>query len=333
MLEQARDPHFGTAWMRDSNGARALRVRDWSSEPSPRGLSFFAPDFGLGQARPWLTGEALEWAPVEAALPRLVEYVEPSSASFARLHEEILTRIARGEFSKVVPVVSEKLEFAEALHVEMFARLWREDFPNQFAYGFEFQNEGLCGVTPELLFSVRGGELTTMALAGTGPAGGPSLLEDSKERLEHQLVIDHIVSELRPLGAAETGATIERSFGLLKHLYTPIHLRLKHPVPFMELVVKLHPTAALGGWPRLAAVEWLEKQEFHVARQRFGAPFGFNSDEEMRCVVAIRGLQWQGTRAILAAGCGVVQESQALREWNELALKRRAVRGFLGIEI
>ena len=108
--------------------------------------------------------------------------------------------------------------------------------------------------------------------------------------------------------------------------------KLNKTPDFMELVVRLHPTAALGGWPRRPAVEWLEQQKFHLRPGGVLArPLALCAGlEEMSCVVAIRGLQWRGECAQLSAGCGVVEGSQALREWKELALKRRATCASLG---
>ena len=319
----------GLAWLRTPFTHAAIMVRERAVEPA--GCAFFAPDFALSDPEPWLIGEEAPLDLVAAPLPGLSRRADPSSAEFARMHEEILARIQSGEFEKVVPIVCEELEFAEPLRAEMFSEAVLAPKPGQFAFGFEFRDEGLCGVTPELLFSVKKGELNTMALAGTGVAGGPSLLDDPKERLEHQLVIDHIAGELSPWGVPEIGETQERVYGVLKHLYTPIKLRLQEPADFMRLVVRLHPTAALGGWPRRPAVEWLEKQDFHFARKRFGAPFGFTRGEEMCCVVAIRCLQWWGTRALLSSGCGVVKGSESIREWKELQLKRRATESLLGL--
>ena len=50
----------------------------------------------------------------------------------------------------------------------MFAQAISPERDGKFSYGFEFGGEGMCGVTPELLFSVKDGVLKTMALAGTG---------------------------------------------------------------------------------------------------------------------------------------------------------------------
>ncbi|MBX3021003.1 MAG: chorismate-binding protein [Bdellovibrionales bacterium] len=334
MLEEARQARNNLAWLRDSQHKKALHVLGKRPEPSPGRLAFFSPDFALSEAEPWLVGEEIPWPePWPTELPPLRHRVEPSAADFNRLHEDILRRIDVGEFEKVVPIVCEELEYASVLQPSMFPRVFSQ-LENQYSYGFAFGQEGLVGVTPELLFSVRAGVLQTMALAGTGPVDGPSLLQDPKERREHELVIQHIVGELSLWGRPKVGETVERVFGVLKHLYTPIHLQLQTQPTFMDVVVRLHPTAALGGWPRRPAVEWLERQKFHTARGRFGAPFGFqDADGSMVCVVAIRGLQWTGRRALLSSGCGVVKGSQALREWNELALKRNSVNRNLGLRI
>jgi menaquinone-specific isochorismate synthase len=340
MLEQANDPHFGTAWWRDSESTRRLRAHSWQAEAPKQGLAFFAPDFALNHPRPWLHGDAETPHDAETfseaaseSLPPLNHRSEPSSGEFARLHEEILRRIDGEEFHKVVPIVYEELEFARPLRAGMFTSLLGHEFSHQIVYGFECADEGMVGVTPELLFRVRDGILQTMALAGTGRADGPDLWADPKERREHEMVIEHITTELHAWGAAAVGRTEERVYGKLKHLYTPIRLVLNREIGFMDLVVRLHPTAALGGWPRRPAVEWLESQAFHVTRRRFGAPFGFLAPDEMACAVAIRGLQWHGSRALLASGCGVVRGSEVLREWKELELKRAATASLLGLDL
>lgn len=333
MLEEALRAQNNLAWLRDSRERRALAAQRWSAAPSVGQLSFFAPDFALTAAEPWLTGEEIPWPQAyPARVPGLLQRIEPSAARFDRLLEDILNRIDAQEFEKVVPIVSEELEYGGALRPAMFPCAF-EAHEHQFSYGFALGSEGLVGITPELLFSVEDGVLQTMALAGTGPSDGPSLLGDPKERREHQLVIDHIAAELFTWGAVDVGETVERAYGPLKHLYTPLRLSLNKQPSFIEMVRCLHPTAALGGWPRKPAVEWLERQEFHSGRRRFGAPFGLQDGERMRCVVAIRCLQWEGARATLSAGCGVVVGSQPRREWRELALKRRSVYRNLGLEL
>lgn len=332
MLKQAREVDDGLAWWLTPNApAVALSVHGKAVGAPSAELAFFAPNFALSESQPWFVGQACDFPSYDQIpLPTLAHKVEPSSAAFARLHKEILAFIQSGLFEKVVPMVCTEFEFEEPLNRHMFKA---DPGPNQMAYGFQFGGEGLAGVTPEVLFECRDGILQTMALAGTGPTDGPSLLEDQKEMHEHRLVIEQIYSELKDYGEIELSETIERSYGLLKHLLTPITLKLNELPPFEELVTRLHPTAALGGWPRRPAVEWLEKQSFHVSRARFGAPFGFVQGERMMCVVAIRNVQWWGKRLQVSTGCGVVRESRVINEWKELELKRQAIFRSLGVEL
>jgi menaquinone-specific isochorismate synthase len=259
-----------------------------------------------------------------------VKISEPDRSSFSAIHAEILSGIGESRFQKVVPFVGQEIDFTAPL----FWTMWPNAFSHpgsQFAFGFQMGMEGMCGITPELLFRVKNGRLTTAALAGTGEADGPPLLADKKEMLEHNLVVDSIRSALADLGAMSIGSTIERPYGKLKHLYTPITVELQEPPQFLDLVNRLHPTAALGGLPRMAAMDFLRLRGGE--RKRFGAPFGYSVDNEMVCVVAIRALQWAQTRACLMAGCGVVQGSLAESEWAELTLKRKAAASQLGLQL
>jgi menaquinone-specific isochorismate synthase len=319
-------------WLRDANHKTAIIAKGWHSEPASQGLSFYAPYFYRhGSQNPWLWGHAAAWpGPVAAVLPPVVRQASPDLVSFTEIHSEILNGIRERRFSKVVPFVREEIEFARPLEWSMCATALADPGP-QFAYGFQFQGDGMWGVTPELLFRVEDGILHTMALAGTGKLGGPSLLEDPKEILEHEIVVDGVLDALAGLGQITVGKTREQDYPFLKHLLTPVQVKLHEAPVFLDLVERLHPTPALGGHPRQAALDFLRVRGGE--RARFGAPFGFTSETSMTCVVAIRNLQWSGAQAWLLSGCGVVEGSQAEREWNELALKRRSTARQLGLEL
>lgn len=325
MLVDTRPSKTGLAWLRHPEFSRTLKIHRAAAES--KGCSFYAPDFALRNPQPWWIGEPTgDPTPLPTVAVRA--RTDPDKPHFLNLHRDVMTHIRGGKFAKAVPAVCTELEFCAPLSAPMFAGAGTA---TQFAYGFEFAGEGLSGVTPEILFSARAGVLRTMALAGTGRCDGPPLLDDHKECWEHQLVVEHISSQLHAWGVAQVGPTQEKTFGRLKHLQTSIEIKLQREPDFMALVQALHPTAALGGFPRRPALDWLERQEF--ARGRFGAPFGYVDGDEMCCVVAIRGLQWSAARARLWVGCGVVEGSDAEREWQELQLKREATARSLGITL
>ena len=309
-----------------------MQVTGWRREAEPHSLSFYAPRFYRHDSQsPWLCGVPVEWPeapPLDR--PALTHVSHPEEDSFCAIHAEILQGIRENRFEKVVPFVAQELQFSGDLHWSMFPSA-RHDPGAQFAFGFQRAEEGMCGITPELLFRVKEGRLTTMALAGTGAIGAPSLLNDSKELLEHHLVVENIYKALRDLGEVKIDSTREQNYVDLKHLLTPIEVTLNDPPVFLNLISRLHPTAALGGVPRAAALDFLRLRGGE--RHRFGAPFGYVNDSEMVCVVAIRSLQWSNSRAWIMSGCGVVAGSVAEREWRELELKRQSAGRQLGIEL
>jgi menaquinone-specific isochorismate synthase len=215
-------------------------------------------------------------------------------------------------------------------------------------YGFWDAEEGILGATPELLFRRKGPRsIETAAVAGTRPHAALSgdrlpLMDDPKEVEEHQFVIDGIREAFRDMGTVVVGATRELRLSRFSHLFAPVEVCFDRNERFEAIVRALHPTPAVGGWPRQAGMQWLEwmEREDEAAgvgeRNRFGAPFGaITATGEGICWVAIRGMQWvhhavDATLSI-AAGCGVTGRSELQREWHELGIKLQAIRTALAV--
>jgi len=308
----------------------------WSAKRPVGGPAFYAPDFFLSDPEPWLCFEQMEiWSDErwrsELGLRQQVEIRFESLAAdhFLRRTEALLREIEAGGLSKAVPVEFETAENA--------AVNWRSFLPalpmvsGLFPYGFWTDGEAMLGVSPEILLQVKDDHVETMALAGTGRLEDPSLLENPKEVEEHRLVIQDIAQNLSVYGEVMVGRTEERLLPSLKHLHTAIGLRLHKRANPEEMIRRLHPTAALGGFPREAASTWLQKQPEAGCRRRFGAPFAYIDENSAFAVVAIRNLQKHSGKLWLGAGCGVVRGSIPSQEWAELTLKRNSVRRALGL--
>lgn len=197
-----------------------------------------------------------------------------------------------------------------------------------------------AGVSPETLLAAHDGHIHTMALAGSAPRGtspdedlrhGNALLRDPKERQEHRLVVDDI------------RATAERHGGTLhappepdllrlhnvQHLHTPFHGTLEQPDAALDLAAALHPTPAVGGQPRDAALDWLRRTEAG-ARGWYAAPFGaVHAPDRLHLVVALRSALFRGDQAALFAGAGILAPSDPAREYHETRAKMDALRALL----
>jgi isochorismate synthase len=187
------------------------------------------------------------------------------------------------------------------------------------------------GATPELFYRRRERRVQGMALAGTAPRGedparerrlGRALLDSDKERREHEVVADWLSRELAPLSAAPPRRRGPRllKLGGLQHLASRLEGLLRDGVGDGELVARLHPTPALGGSPRRAALDWLRRHE-GLDRGLFGGLLGVLEPGGAELRVAIRGALLQGRNARLWAGAGLVPGSDPAREWEETEAK------------
>jgi menaquinone-specific isochorismate synthase len=323
--------------------------------------AFFAPDFVMtGDRASWfhVPTDAVRSLPCAAFArqygvdwsrrPRLA-WGDPDEPRFAEGFRTLRDRLADGRLKKGVPitVMRAPLEPGDAWPLFAHAVTRLPEVPARLcAYGFyrpapasgEGTPEFLIGATPELLFDLQDGRcLSTMAVAGTrrvsrGAPGG-TLEQSSKDRAEHQSVVDDLLEQLAAWGAPTASPLEARAFGELEHLAVDIRLQSAGWLDFEAVARRLHPTPALGVYPRGdEGAAWLTEIDPCGERRRFGAPFGLRwPTGSGRAVVAIRSLQYHDGWLEIWAGCGVVPQSRYEDEWQEVLDKMQAVRALWGV--
>jgi menaquinone-specific isochorismate synthase len=203
-----------------------------------------------------------------------------------------------------------------------------------------FHLDGFIGASPELLVRREGDRFSSHPLAGTVARSGDraaddalvaGLLASTKDRWEHQVVIDQLTRALAPwcetLAVPDTPAVM----GLrnVSHLATLITGRLaatggRLPTA-LELVDAIHPTAAVGGHPTAEAVRYLQKVE-GFDRGPYAGPVGWvDSRGDGTWALGLRSARLDGDRASMYAGVGVVAESDPAAELAETQLKLQAL--------
>ncbi|MBP4041709.1 MULTISPECIES: isochorismate synthase [Aeromonas] len=209
-----------------------------------------------------------------------------------------------------------------------------------FHFGFQFSPEqSFISCSPERLYRRERGHLFTEALAGTIRRSGDEatdaalaaeLLADNKNRLENRLVHADILNRLAPL---TTDATLTEprilKLRLLQHLKCDIEAELKPGVCDWQLLAALHPTPAVGGAPREAALAFIREFEPYD-RGWYAGACGMLSRETSEFSVAIRSARIRGQRISLFAGAGIVAGSEPAAEWAELDNKIANVLSLLG---
>jgi menaquinone-specific isochorismate synthase len=212
---------------------------------------------------------------------------------------------------------------------------------------WSFAVDGLVGATPELLLRRSGATVSSRVLAGTvwsdavdpvAPAAlTRRLLASEKDRREHALAVESLASALRPL-CAELDVPAEPDVLTLpnvSHLSTDVHGKLDRddPATLLRLVAAVHPTAAVGGTPRAAALALIAELE-GMDRGRYTGPVGWmDADGDGELGIALRCAQLDGPVARLFAGCGIVPGSDPDSEVREAAAKLRPIREALGGDV
>jgi salicylate biosynthesis isochorismate synthase len=280
----------------------------------------------------------------EAPLPMLdphptgasrITSVAPPRA-FEDAVEAAVSRIRGGELEKVVLAREITVE-APAAHdpAALFGAL-RELFPSCFTFCVGSPEGAFLGASPELLVRRRGAGAASVALAGStrrsaDPAVddhlGEQLLRSAKDRAEHAIVARRIERTLRPhavwVEAASTAELIK--VANIQHLATPVRAQLAEPLAAIELAGILHPTPAVGGEPRAAALATIFELE-RMDRGWYAGPVGWmDSAEDGDFCVALRSALLRDRTAHLYAGGGMVADSEPAAELAETEVKLEAL--------
>lgn len=219
-------------------------------------------------------------------------------------------------------VASRRLTVDCRLHPqELFEKLC-VSYPHAFVFFISCPMFGSwIGASPELLLARKGDVLSTVALAGTRPAGS-RVPWDRKNLLEQAMVTEFIADNFARFAIPyHVGDLVSVAAGPVEHLQTSISAMMDASLPLDDLLLQLSPTPALSGYPRREAVDLILGIE-KDSRQLYGGFMGMRTpDGDFRFNVVLRCAKlWPGA-ATLFAGGGITALSSSYDEWEETERK------------
>jgi len=259
-----------------------------------------------------------------------------SPAQYRALVEAARDAVTAGVFEKLV--VARSVRFASREPIDVLALLGglRRSYPSCTTFAVKRGDRSFVGASPERLVRVRGRQVDAAAVAGSAPRGrspeederlGTALRECKKDQEEHAAVVRGLREALAPLCVGLDVPEAPRLLRIegIQHLETPIAGTLRDDANLFDLAGRVHPTPAVAGAPRDAALAWLARREALV-RGWYGGGVGFvDAAGGGELWAGLRSALVCGTDARLYAGAGIVAASDPEAELVETRLKLRAL--------
>lgn len=251
--------------------------------------------------------------------------------SWQQLIQNALIAMQKKQFAKVV--LAQEMIFQLNKPLNAFDFLAASRLVNHHCYHFilaETADNIFLGASPECLYQRSANHFHTEALAGTAPIGETAqqqqkyqswLLQDPKNLEENQFVVDDICHRLAPYCTEINIEKVQlRQLRKVQHLCHPIHATLAVEYTDWEPLFAIHPTAAVAGYPKQAAMDFITHNE-PFKRNWYAGAIGVISQNFAELCVGLRSAKVTNTQLHLFAGAGIVKESKADEEWLEIERK------------
>jgi len=262
---------------------------------------------------------------------------EKAKNTFEILVLKGLEAIKNNQFQKVVLSRKELVDLIDYDLETVFKKLVY-NYPSAFNYCFYHPKIGIWfGATPEQFLKLNQKSLQTVALAGTQVAGNSDKINwNEKEKVEQLLVTDFITSGLvGKVNKLVVSSPYSVKAGNLWHIKTDITATLKSKKAIAEIMIALHPTAAVCGLPKEVAKAFILENEEYDREYYSGFLGELNIDfatfrtQQTDLFVNLRCMKIVNKSAELFVGCGITKDSIPEDEYKETLNKSMTMRGVL----
>lgn len=217
-------------------------------------------------------------------------------------------------------------------------RFLRAINPSPYMYFLDLGWGRLFGSSPEALVRLDGSAARLRPLAGTRPReadpdadrrAANRLVRDAKERAEHVMLVDLGRNDLGrscvPGTVRVTDLLSVERFSHVMHIVSEVCGTLRPDRDAFDLFSGAFPAGTVSGAPKIRAIELIA--ELEGARRGFyaGVVGHFGFDGSMDACITLRSAHHHGGLFHVAAGAGIVADSDAAAEDRECAHKAAAV--------
>jgi len=264
------------------------------------------------------------------------ESPENEKESWTEKVKSALNKISKNEIQKIVLSRKVQLRFESVPKLYKLLSKLSKDFPKCYIFAFKNNDSVFFGASPEKLAKISNGWIEADALAGSFPRGKDDaedkkfeeeLLNSKKNLAEQRAVVEFIEDSFKDFSdkIIYDQNPIIRKLSNIQHLWTPIKAKLNKEYTIFHLLKSIHPTPAICGAPWSIALSNIKQLE-NFERGLFAGITGwFNFDNEGEFAVSIRSALLNGKDLYAFAGCGIVEGSDPILEFEETELKLKPI--------
>ena len=256
-----------------------------------------------------------------------------NSKSNSKIHKNLIKKaiqfIQEKTLEKVVLARTAEIEFLNINVLELFYSVVKA-YPEAYTYFWFHPKTGIwMGASPESLLKIEGQKLHSTALAGTQKSNDSKVVEWDGKNFEEQAIVTNFLKKTlnTHLEFVYTSKPKTIRAGKLLHLKTLLSGTLKAtPNGFKALLNDVHPTPAVCGTPKKAAMDFIDEYEL-IDRSYYSGFLGeirHHSNPKLQyanLVVNLRCMQIDRNTAKLYAGGGITEKSNPDNEWEETEAK------------
>ena len=254
---------------------------------------------------------------------------------FMDMVEQLKKHIYRGDVFQIVPSRAFKQGFlGDEFNVY---RCLRSINPSPYLFYFDYGNFKLFGSSPEAQITISKNVANIFPIAGTFKRTGndeedaalaKKLEEDPKESAEHVMLVDLARNDLsRHCSDVEVKSFKEvQYYSHLIHLVSKVSGKLQKDVSSFKIVADTYPAGTLSGAPKYKAMQLIDKYE-QLGRNFYAGAIGYMGfNDDFNHAIMIRTFMSKNNELHYRAGAGIVADSVAVNELNEVNNKIAALR-------
>ena len=259
-----------------------------------------------------------------------------SEEEYCEMVEKAKHYIYEGDIFQVV--LSNRLEADYEGSLFNAYRMLRTINPSPYMFYFSSDDIEVAGASPETLVKLENGVLHTFPLAGTKPRGADEeedagleaeLLQDEKERAEHNMLVDlgrNDLGKISKFGSVEVETYMQiLKYSHVMHIGSTVRGEIRDDKCSLDAVDAVLPAGTLSGAPKIRAMEIINELE-NNKRGIYGGAIGYiDFTGNLDTCIAIRTAFKKNGKIFVRSGAGIVADSVPEKEYTECINKAKAV--------